>query len=445
MKDAFKTYIATEKLFEPEDKILLAVSGGMDSVAMAQLFADTQMNFAIAHANFGLRGEESDADEQFVQKLAKKMKVPYFVKHFDMKKVQEQEGKSTQMVARELRYFWFDELLKAYDYQYLATAHHQQDFTETILLNLVRGTGLAGLHGIRAKSGKVLRPIMFADKEAIMAYVASRQIVWREDSSNASDKYLRNKIRHEVVPVLKTLNPQVNQAFTEMAHRVDAAEKIYDQYIAAKIVDMVAYKSVDAYVDTTKLLAQEEPFIILYELLRTFNFSYRQCQQIFEAMSRIAGKVFSSASHVVNIDRKQIIISPVSMHSYSSVTINGTGDFYAGDHSYNVRQFERDDSFKISTDPHIAQLDADLLKFPLICRKWQVGDTFMPLGMKSKKKLSDFLIDTKVPVNLKERVLVLCYRDKICWVLGHRLDNRFKITAKTKNILEIKKTDDKSI
>lgn len=445
MKEAFKTYIATEKLFNQEDKILLAVSGGMDSVAMAQLFADTQQNFAIAHANFGLRGDESDADEQFVQKLAKKMKVPFFVKHFEMEKVIEQEGKSTQMLARELRYFWFDELLKAHDYQYLATAHHQQDFTETILLNLLRGTGLAGLHGIKAKSGKIVRPIIFADKEAIMEYVASRQIVWREDSSNASDKYLRNKIRHEVVPVLKSLNPQVNQAFTEMAHRVSAAEKIYNRYIAENREQILSKQVNDTYLDIKKLLEQEDPFIVLYEILRSFNFSYRQSQQVFESVEGMSGKVFYSASHIVNIDREQIIISPVSMHSYSSITIYEPGDFYTADSHYNIRQFKRDDSFKISTDAHIAQLDADLIKFPLICRKWQTGDNFMPLGMKNKKKLSDFLIDTKVPVNLKERVQVICYRDKICWVIGHRLDNRFKITAKTKNILEIKKIDDKSI
>lgn len=436
MLQKFLQFIDNTQLFKPENKILLAVSGGIDSVAMADLFYKAKFNFGIAHCNFGLRGEASDADELFVQKMAKKYKVSCHVNHFDTQGYAEKEKISTQMAARYLRYQWFNTLLTE-GFQYIATAHHQNDVLETLLLNLTRGTGIAGFHGIKAKSGKVIRPVLFADKEMIMEYIAENQLSWREDSSNESVKYQRNLIRHEVIPKLQQINPDLVRTIQNTVERVEAVENIFREQVQKLQTAILDYHGEDTYVAIADLLRKSEPALYLSEILKEYHFNYIQAKNIIARLQEGAGKIFESPTHKVNIDRDQLVICPRSFTAFQDVLISKEQKTY-GDDRLSL-QFSTEDKleFKISREKNIAALDYDQLKFPLKLRKWKEGDWFCPLGMNKKKKLSDFMIDEKIPLNLKERVLVITSGKAICWVVDHRIDDRFKITDKTRKIYTI--------
>lgn len=443
MTEEFLSYIKEKDLFTKEDKVLLAVSGGMDSVVMSRLFSEAGYNFAIAHCNFGLRGEESDADEKFVRKLARKAKATCHVKHFDTEAFAEDHSLSIQMAARELRYNWFEELATAEGYRYIALAHHRGDLLETMLLNLSRGTGIAGLHGIMPKRGRFVRPLLFASKEDIFAYVTEKQLIWREDSSNASTKYSRNKIRHEAIPVLQELNPNLEQTFEQTAEKISAVERLFYRQADALYQKVVSLKGVDYSLQLQPILESSEPTLFLGELLRHWGFSYTQAREVLAVCQQaetVAGKIFDSPTHRLNLDRGQLIISPKNLQQYQSLEIEETDKqlSYAGLEFSLSRQPA--DGYKIKTDRQLAALDADKLKFPLKLRKWKAGDWFCPLGMSRKKKLSDFMIDEKIPLNLKERVLVLTSGDSVVWVVGHRIDERYKLTDKTTEVLEVKAT-----
>jgi tRNA(Ile)-lysidine synthase len=444
MLSDFLTFVNTHRLFKENDRILLAVSGGIDSVVMSELFHLAAKgghggSFAIAHANFGLRAEESDADELFVKKLAKKYKMPFYSENFDTQAYADQHTISIQMAARLLRYRWFDELLLREGYDYLATAHHQNDTLETVLLNLTRGTGIAGLHGIRPKSGRIIRPISFASKETIYDFVVEKQLIWREDSSNESNKYQRNLIRNEVVPLLKQINPNLAQTIGQTVEKVQAVENVFEEEMERLRKEWTRTEGNTHFLDFRPLQSVSEPLIRLYELLRPFQFSYAQAAEILEALDKEPGKTFLTPTHTLVKDRTELVIVPQSLSDYTSATLEAGQTQFENEHLKLSLQTIPRKGFKIPPSDKVACLDAASLQFPLKLRKWKEGDWFCPLGMNQKKKLSDFLIDEKVPLNLKAQVWVLTSNGSIAWIIGYRIDNRFKVSDRTEQVVVVKK------
>jgi tRNA(Ile)-lysidine synthase len=436
MLKSFYQYITDKQLFCPPDRILLAVSGGMDSVAMCHLFYQADQPFAIAHCNFKLRGAESDEDQEFVQKLAASYNVPFHVIHFDTEKFARDKKVSIQMAARELRYAWFNALLHKEKYNYLATAHHKNDLLETVLLNLTRGTGISGLHGIKPKAGNVIRPILFATREEINQYVLNENLSWREDSSNSSVKYQRNSLRHEVIPILKKINPNLEETIEQSIEKISAVENIF--HAKVNEIKQLSFKQEKEtiYLDREILLSQVEPAIILYEILKDYNFSYREIINLINITE--TGKKIESESHIAVKDRTQFIITPRKTDLEIEYKIEKNDRELNLNNSKLTFSCVDNKNFEISRSPDIGCLDFDKLRFPLILRNWQEGDSFFPLGMSQKKKISDFLIDSKVPLTFKHNVKVLVSDGQIAWVIGHRIDNRFKISETTEKIFLLK-------
>ncbi|WP_439880189.1 tRNA lysidine(34) synthetase TilS [Pontibacter sp. MBLB2868] len=430
-------FIQSHDLCQPESKILAAVSGGIDSVVLCEVLHQLKYEFAIAHCNFGLRAEDAEADQQFVKKLAKKYDVPFYTENFNTRAFAEQEHISTQMAARNLRYQWFEQVRQQEAYDFIATAHHSNDTTETVLLHLTRGTGIAGLHGIPAKNGHIIRPMLAVTKDDIFEFVTERKLIWREDVSNETTKYQRNKIRHEVIPVLKEINPSLEETMQHTAERVSHAEAIVAAYIENLREQSIKEAENAFYIALLPLQNATGLPVVLHELLRPFNFSYSVVLELAEALDGISGKQFASPTHTLVKDRDQLVITPRDLGSFGSVLIQeGDTEVEAGNTVLSIKYIEAA-KYKLNTKPHVAALDADQLKFPLKLRAWQEGEWFVPLGMNGKKKISDFLIDKKIPANLKGQILVLVSDQSIAWIVGQRLDNRFKVTDKTERVVEI--------
>jgi tRNA(Ile)-lysidine synthase len=431
-------FIDAQKLFHRKDKILLTVSGGIDSTVMTHLFYEARFIFAIAHCNFGLRGNDSDEDEKFVKNLALKFKVPYFPKKFDTATIAVQKGISIQMAARDLRYHWFEEIRQEKRYDYIATAHHCDDQVETFLINLIRGTGIAGLHGIPVKNGTIIRPLMFAFRKDIAQYASQHQIRYRSDDSNNETKYLRNKIRHEVITLLCSINPDFPHGLTESIRRIGEFEQIGECALDSWCKDTLTTDGKDNYIDVERLLKVTPVETYVWRLLSPFGFNETQVSDLVGCLGKENRKIFSSSSHRLVKDREKLVISPIEPKTlYRSVNI----EWFA--HKKKLIKplkllFERISEVKIYEIPAsgaIASLDYDKLQFPLTLRKWQQGDAFFPLGMKKKKKLSDFFIDQKFSLKQKEHTWLLCSGNDIVWIIGHRIDHRFRVTSSTKQIL----------
>ncbi|MBF9252079.1 tRNA lysidine(34) synthetase TilS [Pontibacter sp. 172403-2] len=430
-------FIQAHQLCQPGSKILAAVSGGIDSVVLCEVLHQLKYDFAIAHCNFGLRAEDAEADQLFVKKLAKKYEVPFFTENFNTRAFAEQEKLSIQMAARTLRYTWFEQVRQQEGYDYIATAHHSNDTTETILLHLTKGTGIAGLHGIPAKNGHIIRPMLSVTKDDIYELVTTQKLIWREDSSNETTKYQRNKIRHEVIPVLKEINPSLEETMLHTAERVSHAEAIVDAYIENLREQSIKEAENAVYISLLPLRNATGLPVVLHELLRPFNFSYTVVLELVAALEGISGKEFLSPTHTLVKDRDQLVLTPRDLNSFGSILIQeGDTEAEAGNLYFTIK-YVAADAYKLNTKPHVAALDAEQLKFPLKLRAWQEGDWFVPLGMNGKKKISDFLIDKKVPANLKPQTLVLVSDQSVAWVVGQRLDNRYKVTDKTQQVVEI--------
>jgi tRNA(Ile)-lysidine synthase len=365
--------------------------------------------------------------------------VPFYTERFETEKFAATEKISIQMAARELRYAWFGQLLKTEGYSYLAVAHHLDDVLETIVLNLVKGTGIAGLRGIRAKNDKIIRPLLFSGKEQIRAYAGENQLPWTEDSSNSSEKYQRNLLRHQVVPVLQQINPNLLKAIESTAERVEAVETIFYAQVKQIQEEACFVRERDFYIEVEKLVKNPGLSVILDKLLEPFGFNYIQADTIAQKIAagivpEIIGKTFYSHTHRLDIDREHLIVSPLHRKPFGNLDIHAdTESIEASGFSLT---FERKDgsAFDLKADKSRAALDFHALDFPLTLRKWEPGDWFMPLGMPHKKKLSDFMIDRKIPLNLKDKVYVLTSGGQIVWVVGHRIDERFKITPDTQTI-----------
>jgi tRNA(Ile)-lysidine synthase len=427
MLDRFHKYNTENGLFRPQDKLLVAVSGGVDSVVLCHLLKSYDLNFAIAHCNFGLRGKESDEDEAFVEELAEDLEVNIHLKKFDTRPLIEESGISIQMAARTLRYEWFSLLAEQKEYARILTAHHQNDLIETVLLNLVRGTGIAGLHGIKPKSGNLIRPLLFASKEEILDYANTNKLSWREDSSNESTKYQRNLLRLEVIPLLKKINPNLENTLQQSIEKISAAETIFNNYIEGCRIDFLSVKENHTLLEYSFLQEESEPRIILFELLKPFGFNYTQANEIFESLNKEAGKKFFSSSHFLVKDRGVLIITEKKdSENRAEVKIQAICKNIFLPWSGQNLSMEIMTGYTTNDPSSVAYLDYKKLKYPLLVRPWQAGDNFHPLGMNGKKKVSDFLNDLKIPVNLKENISVLLSGQDIVWVVGLRIDEHYK-------------------
>ena len=438
LEQSFLDFIKEHDLFSPHHKVLVAVSAGVDSVVLAHLMHKMGFQIALAHANFQLRGKDADRDELFVRALASEWGVPFFVQHFDTARVAEDQGISLQMAARELRYAWFQKLLKQEGYHRVATAHQQNDVLETMLLNLSRGTGLRGLQGIRPRRGQIIRPLLFATKEQVVTYAHEKALEWREDQSNQQDYYHRNLIRNKVIPVLKELNPRLEAAAAHTAEIMSVAQKIFQAHVEELTAQIISQHGEHINLDLEQL--RKCPLPIWFELLRTYGFNY---SQVTEMARSGVGSLFYSGNYQLNVDRQHIIISPKDVSATSGFEIaKADPRSWQQNHiTWELSQTAASD-YHIQDDPQVGAWDLDKLRFPLQVRNWKPGDWFHPLGMGHKKKLSDFLIDEKVPANYKPAIQVMTSGEEIIWLVGHRIDDRYKITDQTKTVLEIRKVED---
>jgi tRNA(Ile)-lysidine synthase len=446
--DKFKQYVRDNNLLAPDDRVLVAVSGGVDSMSMLSLFAQSGWTTGVAHCNFQLRGDEGDEDTRLVEAEAARYGLPYYSTHFDTLGEMERTGESVQMAARRLRYDWFNELCAQYGYTAIAIAHQADDSVETFFINLFRGTGLRGLTGINPVNGRVVRPLLFATRKEILEYASAAKIAYREDSSNRSTKYLRNKIRLGLVPRLREINPR----FTEMMHRnvnrLTQTQRFIDAGIATIRAKVEQREGERAVIDTA-LIDKTFPIgCVVYELLSSsYGFKGDVIDGIVASLEKGgSGKRFYSRDRVAYTDRGRIIVEPVGSEDPCEVSFDaGTGRVYAGNSVYYLKTLDIDQLETLAVSENIALIDADKLNPPLVLRRWREGDRFTPLGMTGSKKVSDYLIDAKISVPEKGRQFVLVngasdtddLNGEIVWLAGRRLDDRYKITPKTENVLKI--------
>ncbi|MBW6459249.1 MAG: tRNA lysidine(34) synthetase TilS [Bacteroidales bacterium] len=449
MLNEFIDYINRENLLRHDNWILMAVSGGLDSVVMTDLFHHAGYSFGIAHVNFALRGKESERDEQFVRNLADKYKSPSYFIRFDTKQYARKNKLSVQMAARQLRYDWFRQVVSEVGYDFIATAHHLDDQIETFLINLARGTGIAGLHGILPKHGVIIRPLLFASRSQLENYAQENNLDFVEDSSNASLKYSRNRIRHKVIPELEKINPSFRTEFARTIQNIRDAETVYRSVIdIEKKRLLIPHES--GYQIPLVLLKQMKPLRTwLFELLSPFDFNVAVVNDVLNTLDDPPGKLFYSATHRVVKDRECLLIDPLPVSNAQHNLPTGCFPIFQSDLRIDfpvklVLKVHDASGFVISSRSQTACLDLDKLKFPLSLRKWKKGDYFIPLGMSGRKKISDFFTDQKYSIPEKEKSWLLCSGPDIVWIIGHRIDDRYKITGETERVLEIDLNPSKS-
>ena len=434
LKEQFISNITKHRLFQQGDKLLLAVSGGVDSVVLCELCSQAGYDFDIAHANFQLRGEESEDDELFVRSLAIKYRSGIHVRKFDTASYAGENKLSIQVAARELRYKWFDELLER-GYKYLFAAHHQADNIETVAMNFFRGTGVAGLRGMLYINNNIARPLLDFTRDDILSFAKERNLQWREDSSNASEKYSRNYFRHTVIPSVKKIFPQTEQNIAANIERFKDIEILYQQAIEQHKKRLLEIKGKEIHIPVLKLKKTRPLTTVLYEIVKEYNFSSHQVDEIINLLDGEQASYVQSATHRIIKNRDWLIIAANETGATDIVLIE-KGDkkivFEAG-----TLQIENKEKAAISSSPQLACLDAKEIKFPLILRKWKQGDYFYPLGMTKKKKIARFLVDQKLSPTQKENTWVLESAKRICWIVGMRIDDRFKIKDNTKEIMKI--------
>jgi tRNA(Ile)-lysidine synthase len=433
----FIDFIKKENLFNSKDKLLLAVSGGVDSVVLCELCKQAGYDFVIAHCNFQLRGSESDRDEDFVRKLAETYAVDVFVKSFDTKKYAEENKLNIQVAARALRYDWFNELAAAKNIQHILTAHHANDNMETLLMNFFKGTGINGLKAVLPKHDHIIRPLLFAKKEELLAFTAGHKLAFVEDSSNASDKYTRNYFRNQLIPGLQKVFPQVEENLMNNIERFREIELLYNQATTLAKKKLLEPRGNEMHIPVLKLLKTEPLNTIIYEIIKDFGFTAHQTAETMTLLKSESGKYIQSSTHRIIKNRNWLIISPNQTIAADNIIIEEKDkqvEFKDGKLHLELLSTPNP---KLQTPNHTAQLNADNIKFPMLLRKWKSGDYFYPLGMQKKKKLSRFFIDQKLSLTQKEKIWVIEMNKKIIWVVGLRIDDRFKITGETKTVLQV--------
>jgi tRNA(Ile)-lysidine synthase len=431
MLKQFLNHIHQHDLCKSDSKILLAVSGGMDSMVMLHLFKEAANTIAVAHCNFQLRGEDSNKDEAFVQAACRAMEVPFYSTRFETNEFASAHGLSVQMAARDLRYAWFNEVAEKEGYNIIATAHHVNDSLETILLNLTKGSSIQGFSGIPIKNGKVVRPMLFASHDEIKAYADVHGIAWREDLSNATDDYQRNFIRHQVVPKLRELNPSLEETLQKSLTKIYGSLELI-QYAKLFIGRQFKKSSEGLHIPKKTIGEFLNAAAVLWEIVHQHGFNLEQCQSIVEALYGQPGKKFFSEHYQITIDRDEILVSE-RLENWDAVGVEKDNEKVAlGPFLMDVKSIDDPES-RFDKEKNEAVIDKGKLLYPLTWRKWRAGDHFYPMGLKHKKKLSDFLIDNKVSLPAKQLVTVLESNGEIVWVVGYRIDDRFKITPETRS------------
>lgn len=447
MQKQLQAFIQSENIFNSGNTLLLAISGGVDSVVLLHLLIEAKYKLAVAHVNFNLRGDESTADLQFVEQLAQQYEIAFYTSQFDTETYAKENQISIQMAARDLRYAWFEKIRTKHTFDFIATAHHQDDNLETILLNLTKGTGLKGLRGILPKNGKLVRPLLPFTKKQIVDYANEHQLNWQEDISNQSNKYERNKIRLEVIPTLKAINPKLLENLHKNTTQLKAVEQIYEDGLRYHLKKWVKIKDDEIYLPIIKIKKTKGYATILYEYLKDYGFNGDQVNQIIKSFNSEPGKQFLSRTHQLIKDRKFLILAKQTnpnktLHlidiKQRKVVLNKLEITITIDRF--TKEFDQE-SFKkyLPANEHSAKLHYNKLAFPLRLRRWQKGDFFYPFGMKrKKKKLSDFFTNHKLSKIEKEKIWILeDDKKRIVWVLGYRIDDRFGIHRKIKKVYNL--------
>ena len=438
----FREYIKEHQLATADNRILLTVSGGVDSMVMMHLFVEAGFNVGVAHCNFQLRGTESEEDEVLVAEQAAALGVPCYNRRFDTKGEMAATGESVQIAARRLRYGWFAELCTDEGYDTIAVAHHADDSIETFFINLLRGTGLKGLTGISLTNGRIIRPLLFATRHEINDYAKAHKIPFREDSSNRSTKYLRNKIRLGIVPRLREIVPSFTQTMGSNIDRLTDAQHFINHAIGKIEAEAVEHFGGEDIINPAKIDRGFPLNFVIYELMsQNYGFKGDVVDSLCDALRAGAtGKRFYSRDWVAYIDRGHIVISRIGVDDECEVPFDlGKSKVYCGNSVLYIERTNIDHIDSLFQPDNIALLDADTLTEPLTLRKWREGDRFVPLGMSGEKKVSDYLINAKVSMAEKSRQFVLCAGEQIVWLVGHRIDERYKITSATENVVRIVK------
>lgn len=433
MLSKFQNHLSENLSFLKEKKLLIAVSGGIDSMVLLELLRQLDYNITIAHCNFNLRGDESDGDEQFIREYASNNNIEIFVTNFDTEFFAIDNKLSIQIAARKLRYVWFNQLLEENNLDYLLTAHHLDDSIETFLINFTRGTGLEGLTGIPQENGSVIRPLLNFTRNEIESFAKENNILWREDSSNASDKYLRNKLRHDVIPVLKSLNPAFSDSFLQTILNLQQSQSLVNDAAILVYKQVVVEKEGQKHIDIDKLKQLPNYKAYLYQWLSPFGFTaWNDICNLLDAQS---GKQVLSTGYRLLKNRGVLILEPIRQIDEQVYEIQE-----------QVTSIKEPLTIRLQTVPEISTnytkntifVNNNLIKFPLFVRKWQEGDYFYPLGMKGqKKKVSKYFKDEKMSLSEKENTWLLCSENKVVWVIGKRADERFKADNTTNLILKI--------
>lgn len=426
MLSQFQNHIRQHELFKPTDHILLGVSGGVDSMVMLDLFIKSGYQISIAHCNFSLRDQESDAEQALVERVAQQNGIPTYVRRFETKRVASDNGESIQMAARHLRYDWFEQLCGEHHFDKIAIAHHGDDSTETFFINLLRGTGLRGLTGISSVNGLIVRPLLFANRDQITMYAAQSDVRFLNDSSNTQIKYLRNRLRHDILPRLADSVPAFMETMTDNLSRLEQTQKFVDSQIS-KIRRRAIHENI---IDISIVKQEENINFVMFELLHPYGFTPEVIGDLVRSIDQ-CGKRFVAPSYIALVDRERIIIQKRERKEITEKLV-------AMDDAA-IEWVDVSDLMSLETASNVALLCVDAAQFPLVIRRWAVGDWFVPLGMRGQKKVSDYLIDAKVPVTEKETQCVLCSAgsDTIMWLIGKRIDDRFKVTENSKLIIKI--------
>lgn len=430
----FVRFIEQNTLFTPNSKILAGVSGGMDSVLMTHLLKAAGFNFGIAHCNFQLRDDEALRDQEFCNSLANQLRVPFRTINFDTRNYAADNKVSIQMAARELRYQWFDAVCQQSDYQLVALAHHQNDTIETILLNLTRGTGIAGLHGILPKNGRLVRPMLFLNRDEIATIITDNNLTYVEDSSNVSTKYARNKIRLEVIPKLKELNPSLEKTFENNLKHFRDLEVLLENQVDGLRKTLIKHGPDGMYLLLDEVKQLNPVRLLLFKLLQEYGFNETSVDDVISVLDKHSGRVFESDRFILILDRDRLMLQKRTSGEPGVVLIaEKTHEVHYGNYKLNL--LHDDSPLIVKDNPMAVSIDSALLIFPLTLRAWQEGDYFYPLGMKGRKKLSDFFIGQKIALHQKNEIpLLVNGNGEVMWVGGYRPDERYKVNNNTKKV-----------
>ena len=423
-------HFKTEFPFAQGKRLGVAVSGGLDSMCLIHILLDAKVELHLVHCNFKLRGTESDQDQQFLVEFAKKHELPLQVKEFTTQEYAKRHGVSIQMAARDLRYQWFSELVQHNQLDYIATAHHANDALETFLINLSRGTGLQGLTGIPAINGTVIRPLLQVTREQLESFAQQRDIAWREDSSNASDSYLRNQIRHHLVPELIKIKPDFINQFKKTQGHLEQSNAMLAAHVEQLISKCVTPATSGYLINITTLNELAHPEGFLYQWLYPYGFT--AWEDINAMASGQSGKQIFAPQWVLTKNRDELRLEPLEGHTKAAYTVDSWPEF-------NQLPLPIECTPVAALAPTPANqiiVDAESLEFPITLRHWEAGDYFYPFGMQGSKKLSDYFVDQKVPVRDKEKIWLLCSANRIVWVVGMRADDRFKVNKNSKSLLK---------